>query len=159
VALPASLAVVWVALLIAAPALPTPLAVFLYAVGSRLCHQMAARSFHLFGSQLPVCARCLGIYAGGAIGLIAKPAASRRHLRVRSVSSRALLVAGGAPTAATLVLEWSGAWSGSNIVRSAAGLPLGAAVALVVAQVLTTVHYGRCAQRRPIASNRPPTPI
>src|SRR4030095_15526888 len=35
--------------------------VFLYAVyivGSGICHQLPERSFHLWGPQMPVCARC-----------------------------------------------------------------------------------------------------
>src|SRR6185295_1848536 len=35
-----------------------------YAVGSVICHQLPERSFHLWAAQLPVCARCTGIYAG-----------------------------------------------------------------------------------------------
>jgi uncharacterized membrane protein len=159
VALLASLAVLWVALLVAAPSLPTPLASLLYAIGSRVCHQIPARSFHLFGSQLPVCGRCIGIYAGGAIGLIAARAAGRRASSWMEASPRLLLLAGALPTAATLVLEWSGAWSGSNVARAIAGVPLGAAAALVVAQALATLHYGRCERTRSIESSRPPTPI
>src|SRR5437867_4112806 len=34
-----------------------------YLVGSLLCHQRPERSFFLWGSQMPVCARCMGIYA------------------------------------------------------------------------------------------------
>src|SRR5262245_19064114 len=37
-----------------------------YAIGSLVCHQRPERSFHLFGTQMPVCARCVGIYAGAA---------------------------------------------------------------------------------------------
>ncbi len=33
-------------------------------IGSAVCHQMAERSFILNGNQLPVCARCTGIYSG-----------------------------------------------------------------------------------------------
>ncbi|MDD3394962.1 MAG: DUF2085 domain-containing protein [Anaerotignum sp.] len=33
-------------------------------IGSAVCHQMAERSFILDGKQLPVCARCTGIYSG-----------------------------------------------------------------------------------------------
>jgi uncharacterized membrane protein len=157
VALAALLAVAWLALLITAPVLPVPLAAALYAIGSRICHQIPARSFHLFGSQLPVCGRCLGIYAGAAVGLLIPAMTAGRDSRLMmTVTPRTLLLLGAAPTTVTLVLEWSGAWSGSNVWRAAAGVPLGVAVALVVAQAL---HYGRCEPRRPIARNRPATPI
>src|SRR5262245_8646685 len=42
------------------------LAAVMYGIGSLVCHQRPERSVHLFGVQMPVCARCLGIYAGAA---------------------------------------------------------------------------------------------
>src|SRR6185436_8604187 len=38
-----------------------------YAIGSGICHQLPARSFHLWSMQMPVCARCTGIYVGAAV--------------------------------------------------------------------------------------------
>lgn len=35
---------------------------------SKVCHQRPERSFILFGGQVAVCVRCLGIYAGAALG-------------------------------------------------------------------------------------------
>jgi len=71
--------IVWALLLplspfIAAQPHPAPAVVaFLYAVyltGSGICHQLPERSFHLSGHQMPVCARCAGIYFGAAIAVI-----------------------------------------------------------------------------------------
>jgi hypothetical protein len=45
-------------------------AFFVYLAGGVLCHQLPARSFSLWGSQMPVCARCTGIYAGAAVTAI-----------------------------------------------------------------------------------------
>jgi hypothetical protein len=45
------------------------------------------------------------------------------------------------PTAATFALEWGFGWPISNAVRAAAALPLGFAVAFVVAGALATLHY------------------
>src|SRR3954464_9533095 len=115
-------------MLLLAPVLPTAVAAGLYAVGSQICHQRPERSFHLFASQLPVCGRCLGIYAGAALGsMLAIDPRARARLAWRS--PRALLVGGSIPTALTLLLEWSGMWAGSNAARAAAGLPLGFVVA------------------------------
>ena len=139
-ALLALLAVAWLALLITAPLLPLPIAGVLYAIGSRICHQLPARSFHLFGSQLPVCGRCLGMYGGAAAGAVIATIAGRGSPLMKAVP-RMLLLLGGAPTALTLALEWSGAWNGSNAWRAAAGVPLGAAVALVMMQAAATLHY------------------
>jgi uncharacterized membrane protein len=35
-----------------------------------VCHQRPERSFWLFGTEVGVCARCLGIYLGAALGLM-----------------------------------------------------------------------------------------
>ena len=153
----ALLAAGWLALIVAAPILPVPIAAALYAIGSFICHQRPERSFHLFTAQLPVCARCTGIYAGAALGASAAALSARIRAQAASSSARALLLAGAVPTVFTLAMEWSGLWTGSNVARAAAGLPLGSVVALVVVQAAATLHYGGCAPRRPIASNRPPT--
>jgi len=39
-----------------------------FAFFSKLCHQRPDRSLILFGTQTAVCIRCLGIYAGAALG-------------------------------------------------------------------------------------------
>jgi len=157
-ALLALTAVTWLALLILAPVLPAPGAAILYALGSRICHQRPERSFHLFAVQLPVCARCAGIYAGAAAGSLLMLRTSLLE-RLSRVSPRLLLAAGALPTLLTVVLEWSGTWAGANNARAAAGVPLGLAVAFVVARAAATLHYGECVPRRPIASNRPFTLI
>ena len=43
------------------------LAFLIYSVGSVVCHQLPARSFELWSTQMPVCARCTGIYLGAAV--------------------------------------------------------------------------------------------
>lgn len=157
-ALLALTAVTWLALVTLAPVLPVPIAAILYALGSRICHQIPERSFHLFAVQLPVCARCAGIYVGAAAGSLLMLSASIRE-RLFPFSPRMLLLVGALPTLMTLIIEWSGAWAGANDARAAAGVPLGVAVAFVVTRAAATLHYGECVPRRPIASNRPFTLI
>ena len=61
-----------------------------YLVGSLLCHQRPERSFFLWGSQMPVCARCLGIYAGAALAATALSFVARlQPSRLRSPEKRA----------------------------------------------------------------------
>ena len=141
----AFLAVAWVVLIVAGPILPAAPAGMLSACGSRICHQISERSFHLGAAQLPVCARCLGIYAGFAIGLIVALSASLR--RPRGLTSGVLVAVGALPTAITLLLEWAGLWPTSNLTRAVAGVPLGVGVALVVMGALTG--------SRPIQSGTP----
>jgi uncharacterized membrane protein len=39
------------------------------AIGYAVCHRIDARSFHIGSRQLPLCARCSGMYLGAVIGL------------------------------------------------------------------------------------------
>ena len=135
----AVLAFGWVAALAIAPLLPAPAAAILYAAGSLICHQLPERSFHLHAFQLPDCARCFGLYAGGAAGLAAFLIARGRPL-FRSPGRRFLVTAAAAlPTIATLVLEHGFGWPFSNFTRALAAVPLAAVVAMVVAGALAVV--------------------
>jgi uncharacterized membrane protein len=141
------MAAAWLLLLVAAPFLTTPVAGVLYAAGALICHQLPDRSFHLQGIQLPVCARCIGLYGGAAAGSMAGALAVGRRWRARRppISTRSMqwLATGVAamPTLATFTLEWGLGWPMSNGVRAIAALPLGLAVAFVVVSALATVHY------------------
>ena len=121
-------ATLWFALLVVTPMLPAQLAAAMYAIGAFICHQRPERSFHIDAIQLPVCARCLGIYGGAALGMAVHLASGWRL----AVSPRALLIAAGAPTLGMVALETAGLWESSNAVRAAAGIWLGVGVALAV---------------------------
>ena len=123
----ALLSLAWLALLIAAPTAPTALAAIVYAVGSFICHQRPERSFHIDAAQLPVCARCLGVYAGAAIGTLSRLVPGIDP----PLGARAALVIGLVPTLVTIALEWT-LWDPGNIVRGAAGVPIGLAAAFVL---------------------------
>jgi uncharacterized membrane protein len=136
-------AAIWVALLVTAPwtaAAAGSVGGWLYAVGSLICHQRPERSFHLGAAQLPVCARCLGLYAGGAAGAIAWAMASPRVRRVWPARSAVIAVAvTGAPTAVTAIAASLALCDPSNAWRATLAVPLGA-VGGLVAGALTTDH-------------------
>lgn len=120
------------------------IAVGLYAAGSLVCHQLPARSFQLWAAQMPVCARCTGIYVGSALAVIVLMAldtslAIRGNDRRRTIAT---LVVSSLPTATTLVYEWATGQPSSNLIRALAGAPIGAAVASMV-----------LARRRPSRAN------
>jgi len=136
-----ALPVAWVMALFAAvflasrPSLAVPvyaLSAAVYQVGSLVCHQLPNRSFYFAGAQLPVCARCTGLYVGAAVAALA--AARMGPALRRRVWDRAkqLLLIGATPTALTLMYEWTSGNMPAHWIRAAAGFPLGAIVMLIV---------------------------
>jgi len=135
-------AIVWAVAIVAAtwiasqphPASVAYAAAFVvYGLAAWICHQRPERSFYMFGTQMPVCARCAGIYfgaAGGAIAWALRP--SRSPLLTRR--ARVILIAAAAPTAATLMFEWTTGIMPSNGVRALAGAAVGVATAWIVNQ-------------------------
>jgi uncharacterized membrane protein len=117
---------------------------FVYMVGGTLCHQHPARSIHLKGAPMPVCARCAGLYGGAALGIAAAVVTAYRRrwrpLRNAGIDSlgtwRIALVVAAAPTAVTFGLEKLGGIPVTNGARLAAGVILGAAVGWIVASSL-----------------------
>ncbi len=148
----------WMAFLVTGPFLPGTVGAVLYGIGSLICHQIPERSFYLAGFQLPVCARCLGIYVGAAAGAAVvwmRSGAALNILPAASATRRWLAVGIAAPTVVTVALEAAGMWYPSNVTRAVAGFPVGGFVALVVVSALATLHYGECAPPRPTAPKPP----
>jgi uncharacterized membrane protein len=117
-------------------------AVAVYSVGHLLCHQLPARSFHLWGASLPVCARCTGIYLGASSTAVALAVVrcgwsgdARRTNAGGYTRARLVLLIALLPTAATLVFEWTTGVTPANWIRALAGIPLGVAVAWAVGMV------------------------
>jgi uncharacterized membrane protein len=48
-------------------------------LGYAVCHRIEARSFHLGERQLPLCARCTGMYLGAMLGLVVQTLIARRR--------------------------------------------------------------------------------
>ena len=153
----ASLAFTWVILVFTAPtaALGVPVSASVYAFGSLICHQRPERSFHAGLAQLPVCARCWGLYLGAALGAAAGLTVHAVRLPSREWTRydvRSMLWLAALPTAITWACEVAGLWTPSNTTRFIAALPLGVAVAV-------TVNYVECARPRRSESRLPPSPI
>ncbi len=77
----------WLLLVVAAPAVlardaggraATLASAGAYLIGGVICHQLPDRSFHPGGVQMPVCARCFGLYLGGGVGVLAAVGRRRR---------------------------------------------------------------------------------
>ena len=81
-----------------------------------VCHQRPERSFWIFGAEMAVCSRCLGIYLGAAAGLLFR---TSRRMALR------LLIAAAAVNlfdAMTELAGWHGNWLAARVcLRITAG--------------------------------------
>jgi uncharacterized membrane protein len=153
--------IVWALLLPLAPFVaarlhPTPAVVaFLYAVyltGSGICHQLPERSFELWGRQMPVCARCAGIYLGAALAVIVVLLMAPMKWRSMDTGAgrrfsagfwRVVLGIAATPALISLLYEWTTGQMPSNWIRAATGVPLGAMVAWMVMWATAPGHARR----------------
>ena len=132
-------ALIWLTLIVASPlaisrGLVEGLTFAVYHAGSIVCHQRPERSFHLAGVQLPVCARCVGLYLSGAMGLLA---ASRTRRAMSTPTVRLLLATAALPIALSVGLELAGLIHTTNVQRMLTGLPLGFAAGVVIVRSLS----------------------
>lgn len=118
-----------------------------YLIGGVVCHQRPDRSFHPGGVQMPVCARCAGLYLGAGAGVLAAGARRRggagpgRTPRPAGSGGapawpRWVVAAAAAPTAVTFAAEAAGWMPATGELRAAAAAPLGVAVTWVAKLVI-----------------------
>ena len=99
-------------------------AVAIFLFFSPVCHQDPARSFWLWDAPVAVCARCLGIYLGAAVGAWI-PAPRRILLATLLVATSVNLV-----DVLTEAAAWHGNW---KVTRLLLGALLGMAAGSLVA--------------------------
>ncbi len=118
------------------------------AVGYAVCHRIDLRSFHLGLRQLPLCARCTGMYLGALLGLVFF---ALRHPRAGRYPSRSILV-----FLVLLALAWAfdglnsflsvipGAphlYAPDNTLRLITGTGIGLALAALIAPVFNQLAW------------------
>ena len=113
----------------------------IFSIGSLVCHQRPERSFLWAGHQLPVCARCTGLYLSALVGVMGwvgiKAAANWRPRSMDPRMARNFFLAAALPTVLSVASGVAGVWDGSNITRALLALPLGATAGVIVAAVAT----------------------
>jgi uncharacterized membrane protein len=62
------------------------------AIGYAVCHRISERSFHIGNYQLPLCARCSGMYLGAVTGLVFQSIMGWKRSKIPHWSIIALLV-------------------------------------------------------------------
>jgi len=118
-------------------------AAVVYAGFGTVCHQMPERSFALFGFPLAVCARCLGLYAGGLGGVLLYPLV--RRLEHGDVPARGWLLAAAVPTSVDFLLGLSGIWANTHLSRFLTASLVGAVAAFYI--VPAVAAFGRRRRR------------
>ena len=113
----------------------------IYSAGAVICHQIPERSFFWQGHQLPVCARCTGLYGSAAFGMLlwigVKGARRWRPILVNPRLALRLILVAGVPTLVTVATAAVGLWDGSNATRALLAIPVGASAGAAVAAVFT----------------------
>ncbi|HXG38241.1 MAG TPA: DUF2085 domain-containing protein [Bacteroidota bacterium] len=121
----------WCSLILAAPMLQSfsgqtqPLAALLYRFFSRICHQLAERSFQFNGHPWAVCIRCSSIYGGFLFGLLLFPLL--QGFAKRRIPSRAWLLLACLPMIVDVALGLSGIHQSNVWTRLVTGLLFGVA--------------------------------
>lgn len=92
-----------------------------------ICHQHPDRSFWILGAPIAVCARCVGIYVGAAVGLLIQAS------RIVAIRLLIFVAALNLLDALVEIAGLHGNWMG---VRFALGAALGAAAGLLVSSAL-----------------------
>lgn len=118
-------------------------AAVVYASFSAVCHQMPERSFYVFGFPLAVCARCLGLYAGAAAGVLLYPLV--RRLERGDVPARVWLLAAAVPTSVDFALGLFGIWANTHLSRFLTAALLGAVTSFYI--VPAVLEFGRRRRR------------
>ena len=104
-----------------------------------ICHQISERSFHLGEHKFAVCARCFGIYAGFAGGVILYPLV--RSLRLRDTPARVWLFIALIPICIDFALGFLGIWENTHWSRVTTGAIIGVTAALYVVPGFVDLSY------------------
>lgn len=109
------------------------------AIGYAVCHRIDLRSFHLGDRQIPLCARCSGMYLGAMLGLIYQALIGRRRTGFPSwkiivpISLFALVfIIDGLNSFLSLFPGAPNLYEPSNIFRLLTGTGVGLAIAVVL---------------------------
>jgi len=122
---------------------------YIYTFGDVWCHQKSERSFFIKSNQMPVCARCVGIFFGVFSGL-----GISTFIRMeidKNIHKKVLLafVVGYAPLATDVIGQSAELWHSTNALRvltgtlsgSAFGFILGVAVDVVCTALSSSVFW------------------
>jgi uncharacterized membrane protein len=111
---------------------------FAFMVFAPFCHQLPERSFYAAGWQMPVCARCFGIYAGILLGTLIYPFAYGGKIPRWQV-----ILAAAAPLAVDGITQLFLLRESTNLLRLMTGLIFGLIIPYCLIPVLDDMLSGR----------------
>lgn len=132
-------ATLWCTAIILAPAfaawqaVPPWLSSILYRFFDPVCHQIDARSFHLFGFPLAVCSRCSSIYLAFFAGTLLYPLIY--DIRHPAMPSRTLLLVALVPMVFDAAAGFVGLYESSFLTRTLTGALGGVVLPLFIIPV------------------------
>ena len=142
-------------------AMPGDLKFKLDAMGFGVCHQIHTHSFFIGEHQLPLCARCTGIYLGAIVGLALLSRLRSHSVRLPAGAMIPVLalffvsmVADGLNSTAQAV-GGSGLWDTTNITRIVTGALSGLSVAFFFFPVFNLSLWQRDARNRESVLDHP----
>ena len=110
---------------------------FRYGTLGKFCHQRPDRSFFLFGKQLPLCARCLGLYLSFLVGLIVGILEKSWLMTFRTSQVVVFLVVSVLPLLVDGFTQLYKLRESNNFLRLMTGLIAGFAVGISVIYAIT----------------------
>ena len=132
------------------------------AIGYAVCHRIDLRSFHIGNMQLPLCARCSGMYLGAMLGLVYQSIIGRRRVGVPPwqiivpVSVFVLLFAiDGLNSFFSLFSGGRGLYQPNNILRLLTGTGMGLAIAVALAPAFNATVWRKVDPRPAFLTLRP----
>ncbi len=114
------------------------------ALGYAVCHRIDLRSFHLGIRQLPLCARCTGMYLGAVLGLVFQSITARRAggnppWKIIAVLGAFFVAFGvdGVNSFLALILKHGLIYEPNNTLRLLTGTGMGLAIAAALYPAFT----------------------
>jgi uncharacterized membrane protein len=131
------------------------------ALGYAVCHRLDARSFHLDGRQLPLCARCSGMYLGAVLGLVFQAVMSPRRSGAPPARVIIILVIfflgfaiDGGNSFLSLIIGRGPLYEPSNALRLFTGTGMGLGIAAVLYPALGQTVWEKSSPQPALANFR-----
>lgn len=132
------------------------------AIGYAICHRIDSRSFHIGNLQMPLCARCTGIYLGVVLGITLMAVAGRGRAGLSSpapviftfVAFIAIMGVDGINSYLTLIPRLPHLYEPQNWLRLITGMLNGLAVTGLVYPIFNQTLWGNWEHQPTIANFR-----